>query len=151
MSVTIDPEEAKFAYSCLDDHRRLIAAGKAQRWDVTKWTIGINAGLATASIAIKQPPAAILLACFSLVVAGIGIYLVCVYTGRMTSTRNDAIRLLGFLTKAGIRCEDISGKDATSTRTWEHDRPEIKALIIAMLLSCVPPWIAGLSVVLLTQ
>ena len=39
---------------CLDDHRRLIAAGKSQRWDVVKWAVTINMALAAASIAVKQ-------------------------------------------------------------------------------------------------
>jgi hypothetical protein len=38
----------------LDDHRRLIAAGKTQRWDVVKWAVTINMALAAASIAVKQ-------------------------------------------------------------------------------------------------
>ena len=39
----------------LDDHRRLIAAGKTQRWDVVKWAVTIiNMALAAASMAVKQ-------------------------------------------------------------------------------------------------
>jgi hypothetical protein len=48
------PEEFKFACSSLDDNRKLIAAGKSQRWEVIKWAVALNVGLATVSIAINK-------------------------------------------------------------------------------------------------
>ena len=50
--MTKDEEELKVIYSALDDQRRLIAAGKVQRWDVVKWGVTVNVGLATAAAAI---------------------------------------------------------------------------------------------------
>ena len=44
--------EHEFHVACaiLDDDRKLIAAGKSQRWDVIKWAVTVNVALATASI-----------------------------------------------------------------------------------------------------
>jgi hypothetical protein len=44
--MTKDDEELKVIYSALDDCRRLIAAGKVQRWDVVKWGVTVNVALA---------------------------------------------------------------------------------------------------------
>jgi len=51
--MTKDEEELKVIYSALDDCRRLIAAGKVQRWDVVKWGVTVNVALATAAAAIQ--------------------------------------------------------------------------------------------------
>ena len=51
--MTKDEEELKVVYSALDDQRRLIAAGKVQRWDVIKWAVTVNVALATAAAAIE--------------------------------------------------------------------------------------------------
>jgi len=39
--------------SALDDYRRLIAAGKVQRWEVVKWGVTVNLALATAAAAVQ--------------------------------------------------------------------------------------------------
>jgi hypothetical protein len=49
-----EQEEIRFALGALDDYRRLIAAGKTQRWDVIKWAVTINMALTAASIALRQ-------------------------------------------------------------------------------------------------
>jgi hypothetical protein len=51
--MTKDEEELKVVYSALDDCRRIIAAGKVQRWDVVKWGVTVNVALATAVAAIE--------------------------------------------------------------------------------------------------
>jgi len=47
-------DNIRFAMSVNDDDRRLIAAGKTYRWDVVKWAVTVNMGLAGASVALKQ-------------------------------------------------------------------------------------------------
>jgi hypothetical protein len=47
-------DDIRFALSVIDDNRRLIAAGKAYRWDVVKWAVTLNVALAGASIALRQ-------------------------------------------------------------------------------------------------
>jgi hypothetical protein len=107
-TMALQDEEFKFANSYLDDIRKLIAAGKAQRWDVTKWIVGLNAGLATASVAINQKAAAFGILGIAILLAVIGIALVIVYSARMTSARNDALAAYEWLTKAGIPCQQIA-------------------------------------------
>src|SRR5262245_53875417 len=46
-----DDREFQVITSALDDCRRLISAGKVQRWDVVKWGAAINIALATAAAA----------------------------------------------------------------------------------------------------
>jgi hypothetical protein len=49
-------KEFQVLCATLEDQRRLIAAGKAQRWDVIKWGVSINLGLATvAAVAGSKP------------------------------------------------------------------------------------------------
>lgn len=139
--MALQDEKFKFANSYLDDIRKLIAAGKSQRWDVTKWTVGLNAGLATASVAINQKAAAFGIFGIAILVAGIGIALVIVYSSRMTSARNDALAAYAWLTKeAGIPCQQIAGpgKDWSTPHTWKHDAPEIVTLVVVMCVSCIP-------------
>ena len=52
--MTNDNEELKVIYSALEDCRRLIAAGKVQRWDVVKWGVTVNVALATAVAAVRR-------------------------------------------------------------------------------------------------
>jgi hypothetical protein len=147
-TMALQDEEFKFANSYLEDIRKLIAAGKAQRWDVTKWVVGLNAGLATASIAINQKTAACGILGISILLALIGIALVIVYSSRMTSARNDALGVYEWLTKAGIPCQQIggSGRDWSTRRTWKHDKPEIMTLVAVICLSCIPSFIAWIFI-----
>jgi hypothetical protein len=57
-----------------------------------KWIVGLNAGLATASVAINKKAAAGGISGIAILLAGIGIALVIVYSGRITSARNDALK-----------------------------------------------------------
>ena len=120
--------------------------GKAQRWDVTKWIVGLNAGIATASVAINQRAAAGGLLWIAILLAGIGIALVIVYSRRMTSARNDAQKAYRWLTQAAVPCEQIAERDLSTERTWKHDWPEIITLIVAMSLSCIPAFIAWIFI-----
>src|SRR5713101_2631611 len=46
-------KDFQIACSALDDWRRVIAAGKIQRWEVLKWGVALNLALTTLSISIK--------------------------------------------------------------------------------------------------
>jgi hypothetical protein len=43
-------DDIRFALGVIDDHRRLIAAGKTHRWDMVKWAVTVNMALAGASV-----------------------------------------------------------------------------------------------------
>jgi hypothetical protein len=49
-------QELQYCFAILDDYRKLVAAGKVQRWDVLKWAVTVNFALATASIALRSEP-----------------------------------------------------------------------------------------------
>jgi hypothetical protein len=50
-----EEDASRFALGVIDDHRRLIAAGKTHRWDIVKWAVTINVALAAASITFRHP------------------------------------------------------------------------------------------------
>jgi hypothetical protein len=49
-----DEDQMRFALDVIEDHRRLIAAGKVYRWDVIKWAVTINVALAGASVTLRN-------------------------------------------------------------------------------------------------
>src|SRR5437899_1897307 len=98
----------KVVGSLLDDHRRIIAAGKAQRWDVVKWAVTVNVGIATASLALQHP---VVFLSFSLLVATIGIVLIFHYTQRMTGARNNAARAYEYLQAQKINMKSMAKDD----------------------------------------
>src|SRR5262245_37300162 len=113
---SMNDREFQFASGSLDDHRKLIAAGKAQRWDVMKWAVAVNIGLATASVTLvnfsaidfKQGAARLIL-WFAVVVAAIALILIDHYTKRMTGARNDALHIYRYFQVNGIDAARILG------------------------------------------
>src|SRR5262245_45350651 len=149
---SMSEREFQFASSCLDDHRKLIAAGKAQRWDVVKWAVALNVGLATASLTLVNSSAitakhgvAWLILWFTVVVAAIALVLIGHYIKRMTAARNDALHIYRYFQTNGIDAATIIGPKAAkeilepkAKRTWHHDLPELAAFAVGLLISCVP-------------
>jgi len=122
--MTKDEEELKVIYSALDDQRRLIAAGKVQRWDVVKWGVTVNVALATATAAIPFEGAFDLLGLampFSLIPFGLAVVvaliswrLVLHYNRRTTGARDDVTRLVCQMKKKGIDYDSILGANVAS-------------------------------------
>jgi hypothetical protein len=103
-----DEEERKVIYSALDDCRRLIAAGKVQRWDVVKWGVTVNVALATAAALIKSNVAfSSILFAIAVLVAIVSWQLVSHYNIRVTRARNDAKYLVERLRDKGIDYDSI--------------------------------------------
>jgi hypothetical protein len=135
-------DQFKFAMASLEDNRRLIAAGKSQRWDVIKWAIALNVALATASTAIPQPTAALTIFVFTMINSLIAEMLVFYYTKRVTGARNNSVTVYNYLTRNNIDCAEISGKDTMTDRDWRHDFGELMLFGSILLLSSVPSLIA---------
>jgi hypothetical protein len=55
-SPMVEGQRFDFIKSTLEDARRLIATAKAQRWDVLKWAVALNVGLAGAVIIKSDKP-----------------------------------------------------------------------------------------------
>jgi len=92
--VTDADKHFQAACGVLDDLRRLIAAGKLQRWDVVKWTVAIN--IALAGVAIFKQGGNYLVG-IALVVAVIGLYLVACFNLRITRIRKQADSVENYL------------------------------------------------------
>jgi hypothetical protein len=106
----MDTIEFAVLASTLDDNRRLIAAGKVQRWDVVKWGVTVNLALAALSaslpLSLVRSFALFLLAVLASLAAG---YLVQYYNRRMTEARKGAVHLAEILTKKGIQFDQLVG------------------------------------------
>ena len=136
----------------LEDSQKLIAAGKTQRWDVIKWTVGLNMGLATAAAIFlnKTPPPAIptkgplLILLFSIIIAGVGLSLVLHYFDRMTNARDDAQQIAEYMKKRDI---DLAAMTAKAYRQGDagYDRREKRAFIVAIAASILPAAIAWIA------
>jgi len=125
--------EFNVACSLLEDYRRLIAAGKLQRWDVVKWTVGINIGLATVAAAVSTAAGHILV--FAIIVAVIGLLLVLHYFSRMTNARRDAGKAEDYLIQNGIDLPSMRmapGRKVTIFYDWQELAPFILAIIVSV-------------------
>jgi hypothetical protein len=104
--------------SAMDDCRRFIAAGKVQRWDVVKWGVTVNTGLAAATV-FGGNIAPFL---FAIAVAVVSLLLVWHYNKRVTGARQTAITLTKCLKDSfEIDYDDITQpKPAQTNRFWEY-------------------------------
>ena len=111
----MNQHEFTFASAVLEDGRKLIAAGKSQRWDVVKWAVTVNVALATASIALLKDHAnaARWFFIFAIVIVLIAEALVLHYNNRMKNGRNDT-----------LVTEKISGQEHDRCRS--HHREKIR-------------------------
>jgi hypothetical protein len=76
--------------SRLDDDRRLIAAGKAQRWEVFKWTVALNLGLSgTFAVLDRAKGGLSFFLAFSAAVAILGEALFLYYNSHMARVREE--------------------------------------------------------------
>jgi len=140
--MTNDNEELKVIYSALDDCRRLIAAGKVQRWDVVKWGVAVNVALATAVAAIP------IKGTFSFVpfglaalVAFVSWLLVLHYNRRVTGARNTATHLVDQIKKKGINYDSIVGTNVAFdySKGSEYDSQELNLFTAILFMSVLLP------------
>jgi hypothetical protein len=135
--------EFTMAQLLLQDHLRINAAGKVQRWDVVKWVITANLALAAVSVSLHDPKSSKLLMYFSVLILAIGIALVLHYNKRMTGARNDAGSVYRYLQDNQIDLKKIAGKDLTMPVNWLYDRWELTAYSVVALISWVPVLLTG--------
>jgi hypothetical protein len=135
----MSPEEFQFATAALEDIRKLIAAGKLQKWDVIKWAVTVNVALATAFIALLQHPGIgkWWYCALAGLVAFVAFALMLHYNDRLMNTRNDAKATYDYLLRNGIDVEQILGKPPV-VATWYHDKQELIVFTFILLLSLLP-------------
>jgi hypothetical protein len=116
-----DNKEFQVITSALDDCRRLIAAGKVQRWDVVKWgvTVNIALGAAAATPAFGHN---LSLFGFAAAVAIASLLLVGHYNSRINGARETAANLTKRLNSSfGIDYDDIMKAEPAKTNGfWRY-------------------------------
>jgi hypothetical protein len=139
--------EREFHVACaiLDDDRKLIAAGKSQRWDVIKWGVTINVALATAAIALHEhESAAKWLFWLAVIVAAIACGLMLHYNNRMKNTRNDSVAPEEYLAHNGVDLDAITGRKSERV-SWLYDREELALFTVILLVSVVPTFVVWMA------
>jgi len=141
-------DEIRFALGVLDDHRRLIAAGKTHRWDIVKWAVTVNIALAGASVALKQQDmnAKGLFCLLAFVVVILSVSLMWEITRRMTATRNDSLEPATYLIKQKVDVVSVTGKQLPREYKWYYDIEELAIYVAILLVSAFPAlglWLVG--------
>jgi hypothetical protein len=131
-------EGLRIMMSRLDDDRRLIAAGKVQRWEIFKWTVALNLGLA-AAFAYKENAREPLwpYLIFAAVVTAYGVILFWYINRRLTRTRTEGNALSAYLEKVHRVDVERIIKEAPAADN-EYDWQELRILLTLMLLSLSP-------------
>jgi hypothetical protein len=155
--MTKDEEELKVIYSALDDQRRLIAAGKVQRWDVVKWGVTVNVALATATALIQfkgafdvcglAVPFSFIPVILAMTVAVVSLVLVLYYNKSATDARSDATHLVNQMKdKHEIDYSSIVGKDLAShySKGFFYDWPELLLFTVILVGSVLLPLVPAL-------
>ena len=145
--MTKDEEELKVIYSALDDCRRLIAAGKVQRWDVVKWGLTVNVALATAAAAIPFEGAFIFIPFgLAVLVAVTSWLLVLHYNRRATGARDTAKHLVEQMNGKGINYNNIVGTnvEVDYSQGSEYDKQELNFFTVILVVSVLLPLLPAL-------
>ena len=143
--MTKDDEELKVIYSALDDCRRLIAAGKVQRWGVVKWGVTVNVALATATAAIPFNVAFSSISfALAVLVAFVSWQLVSHYNDRVTGARNTSIHLVDQMRGKGIYYNSITGTNVASdySNGRNYDKEELRRFKLILFSSPILPLLA---------
>jgi len=139
-------EEIRFALGVIDDHRRLIAAGKTHRWDIVKWAVTVNVALAAASIALKQQHAnaegLFFLLAFCVVV--LSLLLMWEITRRITATRNAGLAPEKYLIEHGIDVFAITKEEPPEKYRLNYDKEELRIYALILVASAAPAFLLWL-------
>jgi hypothetical protein len=125
----MDANDFSVVSSALDDYRRLIAAGKIQRWDVVKWGVTVDLALAAVSASLTPQTFVRSFALFVLAAAAslAAWFLMRHYNQRMTRARQDATHLVRMFKKNGIKFDELVGHDSEQAYAAgeAYDREEL--------------------------
>lgn len=129
--------EQRIILTVWEDHCRLIAALKLQRWDITKWTVTINIGLAGAAAAI-QSVEKVWFILFAITVFSIGIYLLYYYNDRITRVRKHTSDISELIKESIYDYEAGVGETIDFHKGKDYDYLEISAFYGVMIISIFP-------------
>jgi len=141
-----EEDEIRFALGVLDDHRRLIAAGKTHRWDIVKWAVTVNVALAGASVALKQRDgnAKGLFCLLAFVVLVLSVLLMWEINRRMTATRNASLVPLKYLIRRNVDVASVTGEEPPKQYEMNYDQEELRIYGSILLVSALPAWLLWL-------
>jgi hypothetical protein len=93
------------------DTRELIAAGKVQRWDVLKWTVTVNIGLAAAAATLRQsyPNSGWAFFICAVATGALGLGLILYYNRRMTRARERLRAIHKFIRESVVNLKETVG------------------------------------------
>jgi hypothetical protein len=133
-------DEIRFALGVIDDHRRLIAAGKTHRWDMVKWAVTVNMALAGASVTLRQQDANAkgLFCLLAFGVAILSVLLMWEITRRMTAARNASLVPEKFLIEQGVDVVRVTGNRPPQTYELSYDKQELRIYVSILLASALP-------------
>jgi hypothetical protein len=140
-------KEFQVVCATLEDQRRLIAAGKAQRWDVVKWGVSINLALATvAAVAGSKPDGkaivsvSMVLFALAWVIVGVCFLLIWHYNRRMLFARQTAVTIVNYFKQDNIDYNALFKIDLQGeySKGWRFDKEELIVFIIILIMS---PWL----------
>jgi hypothetical protein len=136
-----EEREFQVAFSGIDDCRKLIAAGKIQRWDVVKWAVTVELALSAAAITFHKPKAETSYCAFfalSLLTSIAAGLLVWHYNRRMTGARKTATHLVKWLHDQGMPYDKImhyeTAKDYAKGWTYDKEKLIIFSGVLALQL-----------------
>jgi hypothetical protein len=139
-------DEIRFALSVIDDHRRLVAAGKMHRWDMVKWAVTVNIALAGASVTLGQQDGNVkglfCLLAFGVVILSVS--LMWEITRRMTAARNDSLAPEKFLIEQGVDVVRVTGNRPPQKYELSYDKQELRIYVLILLASASPAFLLWL-------
>jgi hypothetical protein len=121
----------KLLVSALEDARRLIAAGKVQRWDVMKWSVGLNfivAGVVRAGHTEVGND----LVGLVIFVAATSCWLLYYYNRRVEGARKTADRVEHALDELDAVAAKIIGRDKASAIARDRSEAIVLGVIVFM-------------------
>jgi hypothetical protein len=148
--VSANDKEFHVIVSALEDCRRLIAAGKVQRWEVVKWGVAVNVALATAA-GVPVLGRSFSLFWLAVAVSIASVLLVGHYNKRMSGARETATVLIDRLKWFGINYDAITQAKRTRTKpTISYSAGEYydwRELLIFSTVLSVSPFLVLLSLI----
>jgi hypothetical protein len=130
----MNQHEFQFACNIIDDVRRLVTAGKTQRWDIVKWAVTINMALAAASVAVKQQHVS---AAFFFLAVGV-VVIAFFFMWEITRRINDSLLVERYLRESDIDVIAITGKRSPDRYGLNYDKEELRVYALILFASVFP-------------
>jgi hypothetical protein len=133
------------------ESRKLIAAGKIQRWDVVKWSVTVNIALAVVAAAAPAP-AVFFRLCLLVLSAGVLVAswrLVVHYNRRMEGAQDQAVTIVSkWLKPRGVDYDAIAGGSVEKEYSVPREKYDLTEFRIFFAILAVSPVLVFFSLFL---